>query len=196
MRPFLACLLLAAPAAAHELPLGGEAWQGMSRGVQAYRAHNGPAAVEAGPVRRLWSELVRRGAPYTTPQRERAFRLEKVEEADAAGAAANRSVYLVEYPLRPDLSAGASRGRIVATAEDWSRASDGARRLEVWTFTLSVEGALLAVAHQEITLRGADGAELDRARSRQIPLRPGDPYVQKRWKALAAELLSMPAGGL
>lgn len=191
MRPLLACLLLAAPAAAHELPMGGEAWQGMSRGVSAYRAHSGPAAVEAAPVRRLWSELVRRGAPHMTEQRERAFRLEKVEEPDERGAAANRSVYLVEYPLRPDLSAGASRGRIVATAEDWSRAPDGARRLEVWTFTLAVEGVLLSVAHQEITLRGA---ELDRARSRQIPLRPGDPYVQKRWKALAAELVTLERG--
>lgn len=190
MRPLFAALLLgAASAAAHELPMGGEAWQGMSRGVQAYRAHAGPAPVEAAPVRRLWSELVRRGKPHTSPEGERAFLLESVEEPGEDGAAANRSVYLVEHPARPDFSPAASRGRLVAVSEDWSRAPDGARRVEIWRFTLAVEGTLLSAARQEITLRGQS---VDEGRSRSVRLRPADPAVQRRWKELAARLLRAP----
>lgn len=190
MRPLLAALLLgAAPAAAHELPLGGEAWQGMSRGVQAYRAHAGPAPVEAAPVRRLWSELVRRGKPHTSPEGERAFLLESAEEPDEHGAARNRSVYLVEHPARPDFAPAASRGRLVAASEDWSRASDGAKRVEIWRFTLAVEGTLLSALRQEITLRGS---AVDEGRSRSVRLRPADPAVQRRWKELAARLLQTP----
>lgn len=190
---------MASLASAETLPLDKDAWRGMSRSVDLYRGRFAPAPVERRSVDRLWRKLAEQGAVGETPEGESIRMFERSVEPDAAGIAKNRLVYVVEMP-RPE-SSGVSRAahvrtfsHMVATSEDWSRAPDGARRVEIWRFTLDLSGVLEGVARQEITLKnaasGARGqAEPDPSRSRTIKLRPSDPAALQRWKELSRELL-------
>ncbi len=61
---------------------------------------------------------------------------------------------------------------------------------------LTLDGKLHSAVRQEIVLKhAAEGAagqsEADEARSRSIPLRPSDPAVQSRWRALSRELAQL-----
>jgi hypothetical protein len=200
MRPLLLGLLVTASlAGAESLPVDPLAWQGMNRSVHAYQQRYAPAPVEARPVFRLWRNLADRGLPIATGEGEDALSFERVAEPDAQGVARNRQVYIVRIPERGDgpmTRVGYARGfsHLVASSEDWSRGADGARRVEIWRFVLSLDGKLHSAVRQEIVLKNAaEGAagqtEADEARSRSIPLRPADPAVQSRWRALCRELL-------
>lgn len=195
-------LSVASIARAEDVPVQGDAWQGMKRSVKTYQDRSKPAAVDPAPVGRLWRRLARDGNPGVTPQGESILSYEHSVEPDANGAAQNRLVYVVELPepaasedVRPAVLTR-TFSRLVASSEDWSLAADGARRVEIWHYVLSLDGTLLSAVRQEIVMRAAaDGAraraEPDPARSRTIRMRPSDPVVLKRWNKLAQELLRL-----
>lgn len=198
----LTVLAAASTAGAETLPAAKEAWTGMNRAVDVYKDRYAPAPVEAKAVNTLWKKLADQGAPGETPEGERILMFERSVEPDKHGVAKNRLVYVVELP-EPEPQGAVQRAvytrsfsHMVATSEDWSIAPDGARRVEIWRYTLGLNGVLEAAARQEITLKtaaqGAKGqSEPDPARSRSVKLRPSDPEVLKRWKELSRELLLM-----
>ncbi|MDX6769624.1 MAG: hypothetical protein SF051_08840 [Elusimicrobiota bacterium] len=200
MRPLLLALLAAASSASAEgVPVDRDAWHGMNRSVQAYHERYRAAPVEARPVFRLWKRLAEKGQPMVTGEGEDALGFERVAEPDASGAARNRLVFVVRVPegqSGPVQRAVYTRSfsHMVASSEDWSVGPGGERRVEIWRFVLGLEGTLHSAARQEIVLKNATGgaagqAEVDETRSRTVPLRPADPAVQARWRALARELL-------
>lgn len=203
MKTFLLPLLaLAGLASAETLPVDRDAWRGMNRQVDVYKERNAPAPVERRVVDSLWRRLAQSGAEGETPEGERIRMFERSVQPDAAGVAKNRLVYVVELPETADAAPvqralyTRSFSHMVASSEDWSRAPDGAGRVEIWRFTLDLSGVLVAAVRQEITLKNAsDGArgqtEPDPARSRTVKLRPSDPVVLQRWKELSRELLLM-----
>lgn len=196
----LALLAAASPAHAETLPAGKEAWTGMNRAVEVYKDRYAPAPVEARVVSALWKKLADSGAHGETPEGESIRMFERSVEPDKNGVAKNRLVYVVELP-EPETGGPVRRAvytrsfsHMVATSEDWSIAPDGARRVEIWRYTVGLGGVLEAASRQEITLKtaaqGARGqSEPDPARSRTVKLRPSDPEVLKRWKELSRELL-------
>lgn len=198
----LALLTAASPVRAETMPAGKEAWTGMNRAVEVYKDRYAPAPVEAKVVNAIWKKLADQGAPGETPEGERILMFERSVEPDKNGVAKNRLVYVVELP-EPAQEGNVHRAvytrtfsHIVATSEDWSVAPDGARRVEIWRYTVGLSGVLEAAVRQEITLKtaaqGAQGqSEPDPARSRTVKLRPSDPEVLKRWKELSRELLLM-----
>lgn len=203
MRPLLLGLLVTGSlAGAESVPVDPQAWQGMNRSVHAYQQRYAPAPVEARFVFRLWRNLADRGQQGVTAEGEETLSFDRASEPDARGVARNRQVYIVKVPERAD---GPVRravytrvfSHMVASSEDWSRGPDGARRVEIWRFVLTLDGVLHSASRVEIVLKsaaqGATGqSEADESRSRTIPLRPADPAVQDRWRALSRELLLLP----
>lgn len=203
MRTLLAVAALgwAASASAETLPGGAAALHGMRQSVRGFQQRFAPAPVDARVVDRLWRRVARLGEVGLTSERQPARYLERSAEPDARGEARNRFVTLVELPQarRSGFQHAVIRrvySHMVASSEDWSRGPDGRRRVEIWRFTVALDGVLHAAERHEIVLKDApDGArgeaEADESRSRQHKLRPSDPAVQRRWRALARELLQL-----
>ncbi len=201
MKSFLLPLLaLASLASAETVPVDPDAWRGVNKSVDVYKERYAPAPVDAAVVRRLWTRLADQGLPAQAAGGEHIRLFERSVEPDAKGVAKNRLVYVVEVqraePAGPVRNALLTRSfsHLVATSEDWSLAPDGARRVEIWRFTVELDGSLSAVVRQAITMKdaaqGARGqSEPDPRRSNTTKLRPSSPEVLQRWKDLSKELL-------
>jgi hypothetical protein len=163
-----------------------------------------PAPVDPKPVAALFDRLAQDGSQVeTTDGTEDAY--DRFGIYDKNGRKQNLHVGVVEtgdpeaqpdpsgQPVFQDLVMRRYFNSLQAQSEDWSAAKDGSGRVDLWHYTVSLDGLLLSVEHVVIPLKaGPDGKPApDAAAARSYRMPPSDKSVQARWKALTKKLLTL-----
>ena len=81
-----------------------------------------------------------------------------------------------------------------ATSESWEvDPKTGKGTVHVWIYRVGLEGTLMSVVHQIAPVEpGPDGQVGPiEEKARSYRLAPSDPSVQRRWKALSKELMTL-----
>lgn len=159
-----------------------------------------PAAVDPHPIDVLFRRLSRDGVLEESEGR-RVWMYKRLGSRDGDGRVSSLQVGLVEYPGRDGASGGLAEGRpffsrvfgrLEAKSESWRRREDGRSQIDVWDWVVSLDGRLLSVTHVILPVEvGPDGPESVGADGRLYRMSPGDPSVQRRWKRLVRDLLTM-----
>ncbi|HAZ08890.1 MAG TPA: hypothetical protein DCZ01_10305 [Elusimicrobia bacterium] len=162
-----------------------------------------PAPVDPGPVKALFERLARDGERV---EMEQAIGNAYTRQGrpDAHGRFQNLQAVLVEVPREfedksddPIFHYAVMRrvfSHLEVTTENWNvDPVTGKGKLHVWSYRLSLDGDLLSVEHQIAPVEpGSDGkAAPIEAKARGYRRSPSDPSVQRRWKRLAEELLTL-----
>lgn len=162
-----------------------------------------PAPVDPAPVKALFERLSRDGQQV---EMEQAIGNAYTRQGrpDAHGRFKNLQANLAEIeqefedqPDSPMFHYTLMRrvfSRLEVTSENWNvDAATGKGKLHVWIYRLSLDGDLLSVVHQIAPVeRGSDGRPTPiETKARGYRRAPSEPSVQRRWKRLSEELLSL-----
>lgn len=204
MRNALLLLIVAAlPAAAQFEGGSAEELAESARKAAAMREKLRPASVDKGRVEALFSKLSNEGQ-----QVEMKYGIDHVlarlGHPDAEGRVRNLQATLIE--LSPEAVEEPSDSMVrhavmrryfshlEAQNEIWNvDPATNSGRVDVWRWTVGLDGSLLSVTHQIIPIeRDATGlgAPVD-AKARAYRMSPSDPSVQKRWKSVSKDLLTL-----
>lgn len=201
----LLVLALALPASAQTFVSAGQAddLAAAARSTRTLRDKLTPAPVDPKPVRSLTDRLVKDGEQVEMEEGI-ANLLTRFGRPDAKGRFKNLQANLVEIPAELAEAPGDSMFRqavmrryfshLEATSESWEvDPKTGKGKVHVWIFKVALEGRLLSVEHQIAPVEaGPDGeAAPNEAKARSYRMAPSDPSVQRRWKALAKELMTL-----
>jgi hypothetical protein len=188
----LLALILALPASAQFAGTDAEELAAAARRAAAQREKLRPAAVERTPVEALFSKLAEDGDRIEV-ENGIGNVLTRIGKPDASGRSRNVQATLVEIPAEAAEEPSDSMMRravmrryfshLEASSESWS-----AGRVDIWRWTVGLDGVLIAVEHQIVPVK--DG-EPDESNVRGYRMSPSDPSVQRRWKALSKELLTL-----
>lgn len=205
-RFLLTALLAAAPAYAQVAapPLYAAAVGDAAASARALAAKRTPAPVDPKPVQILFDRLSQDGERLETRDGvEDAYR--RLGAADARGRLENLQVGVVEAgdpdaamdasgaPQIRDLVMRRAYSSLQAQSEAWTMNPDGTGRIDIWHYSVSLDGWLVSVVHDEIPLKpGPGGAPSPQtSQAHAYRLSPSDPAVQARWKELARKLLTL-----
>jgi|GEM_PF-2720653 len=211
MKHFLlaAALLAAVSASAQSADQPSQALpDAMADALQAARAVSAkmaPAPVDPKPVAELFERLANDGAQVETQYgTEQAY--ERLGIPDSRGRSQKLHVGVVETggpaaeaedgtgdSMYRDLVLRRYFASLEAQSEDWSVGKDGSGKIDVWHYSVSLDGRLIGVEHDVVPLAlGPDGKSApDPAHARVTRVSPSDKAVQKRWKALTKKLLQL-----
>jgi hypothetical protein len=172
------------------------------KSARAQSAKLAPAPVDPKPVEELFTRLSKDGAHVETRDRvEDAY--DRIGVPDKKGRFQNLHVGVVEAS-DPD---EAAPGRLVlrdlvlrrfystleAQSEEWTVGKDGSGRFDIWHFSVAVDGRLLSVVRESAPLEptpdGKSVLHVSKISSKMMS--PSDKSVQKRWKALTKQLLTL-----
>lgn len=162
-----------------------------------------PAAVDPKPVKALTDRLAKDGEQIEMEQGI-ANLYTRTGKPDARGRFRNIQANLVEIPAELSEAPGDSMFRqavirryfshLEATRESWEvDPKTGKGTVHVWTYRVGLEGVLMSVVHEIAPVEpGADGQAVPvEEKARSYRLSPSDPSVQRRWKELTKELLTL-----
>lgn len=162
-----------------------------------------PAAVDPKPVKSLTERLVKDGEQIEMEQGIGNI-YTRVGKPDANGRFRNIQVNLVEIPAELAEAPSDSMFRqavmrryfshLEATSESWEvNPKTGKGTVHVWTYRVGLEGTLMSVVHQIAPVEpGPDGQVGPiEEKARSYRLAPSAPSVQRRWKALTKELMTL-----
>jgi len=201
MRELLLCAVLAsaAPASAQVVFDASEVAKIGAR-AKSLRERLAPADVDPEPVRKLFDRLAKDGAQVEA-ETGMLDLYQRLGKFDAKGKLRNLQVGVVELEDPADAQeAPMARhavyrryfSRMEARNEDWSVKPDGSVRVDVWDWTLSLDGRMLAVKHTIVPMvLTPAGMEVLEGKARAYLMSPADPAVQRRWKRVAKELLTL-----
>jgi hypothetical protein len=191
----------AAPAPSVELP---DALAQALSGVQDSKARVVPAKVDPKPVAALFDRLAKDGEQIETAYgTQDAY--SRDGQIDKHGRAQDLQVGVVELPDPSDADDGSGGPRyrnlvirrvfstLEAESKEWSFKKDGTGRVDVWHFTVSLDGYLLSVTHDRIPMAVGPGGEpqiLVEKTTTESPA-PSSRSVLRRWKALTKKLLTL-----
>jgi hypothetical protein len=201
-----AAFAAAVPVSAQVVSLGDAA---ASASAAAARAHSmaarlAPAKLDAGLVKTLSERLMTDGEQIET--REGAQDVyARYGVVDGPNRIKNLRVGVVESPDPADLDDGSGRPQVrdlvmrriftslEARSEEWTLKKDGSGRVDVWTWTVSLDGWLLAVRHDVVLVGRRDDGSYGPLPQQAwgYRLSPSDRYVRVRWNRLAKQLLTM-----
>jgi hypothetical protein len=205
MNATLLILALALPASAQNFVSADQADDiaAASRSARTLGAKLRPAAVDPRPVKALTDRLVKDGEQVEMEQGIGNI-YTRIGKPDANGRFKNLQANLVEIPAELAEAPKDSMFRqtvmrryfshLEATSESWEvDPKTGKGKVHVWIYRVGLEGALMSVEHQIAPVEpGADGqAAPVEEKARSYRLSPSDPSVQRRWKALTKELLTL-----
>jgi len=204
---FLAAALLAAVSASAQSADPSDVLPGaMGDALEAARAAGAkmaPAPVDPKPVAELFERLAKDGEQIQTEDgTEDAY--QRFAIPDKSGSRLNLRVGVVETgapAAESEDGTGDSMYRdlvmrryftsLEAQSEEWSVGKDGSGKIDLWHFSVSLDGRLISVEHDVVPLAlGPDGKSApDSAHTQVTRVSPSDKAVQKRWKALTKKLL-------
>jgi hypothetical protein len=201
----LLALALALPAPAQTFVSADQADDiaAVTKSARSLRQKLAPAAVDPKPVKALTDRLVKDGEQVEMKQGIGNI-YTRIGKPDAQGRFKNIQANLVEIPAESAEAPSDSMFRqavlrryfshLEATSESWEvNPTTGKGTVHVWIYRVGLEGRLMSVEHQIAPVeRGKDGqAGPVEEKARSYRLSPSDPSVQRRWKALAKELLTL-----
>lgn len=201
----LLLLALALPASAQTFvtPEQADGIAAAAKSARAMREKLAPAAVDPKPVEALADRLFKDGEQVEMEEGIGNI-YTRVGRPDAKGRFKNLQANLVEIPAELAEAPGDSMFRqavmrrhfshLEATSESWEvDPKTGKGKVHVWIYKVALEGRLMSVEHQIAPVEpGPDGeAAPVEAKARSCRMSPSDPSVQRRWKALAKELLTL-----
>jgi hypothetical protein len=206
---FLAAALAAAvPASAQvagsSLDVTPEAARQAVDAAKALNAKMAPAAVDPRPVQALLERLAKDGDQLQTVDgNEDAY--QRLGVPDQNGSRHNLEVGVVEepdpaaqvdgsgQPQYQDLVIRRYFSSLQAQSEDWAVKKDGTGQVDLWHYTVSLDGQLLTVEHDVIPVKpGPDGQPQPQQNQAQIyQLPPSDKAVLARWNVLVKKLLTL-----
>jgi hypothetical protein len=187
-----------------DLPSAIAGAQSAAAAARALSAKMTPAPVDPKPVAELFERLSKDGAQIETEQGvEDAY--QRFGLPDKRGSLHNMRVGVVETegpadegvsaenPMYRDLVMRRYFSELEAHSEDWTVGKDGTGQVDIWQYSVSLDGKLVAVKHGVIPLvKGPDGkAVTDDSRTRVFQMSPSDKGVLKRWKKLTKQLLTL-----
>lgn len=162
-----------------------------------------PAAVDPKPVKALFDKLAKDGEQIEMEQ-GLGNTLTRLGKPDAKGRFKNVQANLVEIPAELAEAPSDSMFRqavmrryfshLEATSESWEVDPDtGKGKVHVWIYRVSLDGVLRSVEHQIAPVApDADGqATPIEAKARSYRLSPSDPSVQRRWRRMTKELMTL-----
>lgn len=163
-----------------------------------------PAAVDAKPVSALTDRLSKDGAQLRMEEGEIGNLLARRTAPDARGRFRAIEANLVELPAEAveersdsmirDLVMRRYFSRLEAVADDWTvDPKTGVGRVDEWHYVVSLGGKLLSVEHTIVPVEPAAPGDAEPVveKGRSYRMSPSDPAVQRRWKKLSAELLTL-----
>ena len=174
-----------------------------AKSAQTLRDRWMPAPVDPEPIKALFSRLSRDGQQV---EMEQAIGNAYTRQGrpDAHGRFKNLQAVLVEIPQEfkdspdhPLVQYTVMRrlfSRLEVTSENWNvDPATGKGRLHVWIYLLSLDGDLLSVVHQIAPVEpGSDGRPSPiETKAQGYRRAPSNPSVQRRWKRLSEELLTL-----
>jgi len=128
----------------------------------------------------------------------------RIGKPDANGRFKNLQANLVEIPAELAEAPSDSMFRqavmrryfshLEATSESWEvDPKTGKGKVHVWIYRVGLEGRLMSVEHQIAPVEpDADGQVSPvESKARSYRMAPSDPSVQRRWKALTKELMTL-----
>ena len=128
----------------------------------------------------------------------------RIGRPDANGRFKNLQANLVEIPAELAEAPSDSMFRqavmrryfshLEATSESWEvDPKTGRGKVHVWLYKVSLDGRLVSVEHQIAPVEpDADGQVAPvESKARSYRMAPSDPSVQRRWKALTKELMTL-----
>lgn len=201
----LLVLALALPASAQTFVSADQAdgLAAAAKSARTLREKLTPAAVDPKPVKSLTDRLVKDGEQIEMEQGIGNI-YTRVGRPDANGRFRNIQANLVEIPAELAEAPSDSMFRqavmrryfshLEATSESWEvDPKTGKGTVHVWIYRVGLEGTLMSVVHQIAPVEpGADGqAGPVEEKARSYRLAPSDPSVQRRWKALSRELMTL-----
>ncbi|MDE2489845.1 MAG: hypothetical protein KGM24_03305 [Elusimicrobia bacterium] len=206
-RILLVSLLAAAvPASAQVVSLDGAAASAQAAAARsrALASRLAPARVDATLVRTVSGRLMTDGEQIETREGVQDV-YSRYGVVDGPNRIKNLRVGVVEQPDPADLGDGSGRPQardlvmrrifssLEARSEEWTLKGDGSGRVDVWTWTVSLDGWLIAVRHDIVLVGRRDdgtyGPLPQQAWGYRLP--PSDRYVRVRWNRLAQQLLTM-----
>lgn len=201
----LLVLALALPAAAQTFVSADQAdgLEAAAKSARTLREKLTPAAVDPKPVKALTDRLFKDGEQVEMEQGIGNI-YTRIGRPDAKGRFKNLQANLVEIPAELAEAPSDSMFRqtvmrryfshLEATSESWEVDPEtGKGTVHVWVYRVGLEGRLLSVEHQIAPVEpGEDGqAAPVEEKARSYRMAPSDPSVQRRWKRLAKELLTL-----
>ena len=162
-----------------------------------------PSAVDPKPVKSLFDKLAKDGEQIEMEEGI-GNTLTRLGKPDAKGRFKNLQANLVEIPAELAEAPSDSMFRqavmrryfshLEATSESWEvNPRTGKGKVHVWIYRVALDGTLMSVEHQIAPVEpGEDGqASPIEEKARSYRLSPSDPSVQRRWKRMAKELLTL-----
>ncbi len=201
----LLALALALPASAQTFvsPDQADELATASKSARTLREKLAPADVDPRPVKILADHLYKDGEQVEMEQ-GLGNTYTRIGKPDAKGRFKNLQANLIEIPAELAEAPSDSMFRqavmrryfshLEATSESWEvDPATGKGTVHVWVYRVGLEGKLLSVEHQIAPVEpGADGQVAPvESKARSYRLAPSDPSVQRRWKALTKELLTL-----
>lgn len=201
MKGLLLCALLAAAPSSAQVVFDASALAKVRDGARSLRERLAPAAVDPGPVSKLFGRLAKDGEKIES---ERGMKdvYQRMGSFDAFGRLRNLSVAVVELEDPADAEdAPTARhavyrrffSRMEARNEDVSMKEDGTGRVDIWDWIVALDGRLMSVTHTIVPLAPSAGGsvELHDGEARAYRMSPSDPAVQRRWNRVVKELLTL-----
>ncbi len=201
----LLVLALALPASAQTFVSAGQAddLASAARSTRSLREKLTPAPVDPKPVKALTDRLFKDGEQVEMEQGIGNI-YTRIGRPDANGRFKNLQANLVEIPAELAEAPSDSMFRqavmrryfshLEATSESWEvDPKTGRGKVHVWLYKVSLDGRLVSVEHQIAPVEpDADGQVAPvESKARSYRMAPSDPSVQRRWKALTKELMTL-----
>ena len=201
----LLVLALAFPASAQTLVTArhADALATAARSTRSLREKLTPAPVDPKPVKALTDRLFKDGEQVEMEQGIGNI-YTRIGRPDANGRFKNLQANLVEIPAELAEAPSDSMFRqavmrryfshLEATSESWEvDPKTGRGKVHVWLYKVSLDGRLVSVEHQIAPVEpDADGQVAPvESKARSYRMAPSDPSVQRRWKALTKELMTL-----
>ena len=201
----LLVLALALPASAQTFVSAGQAddLASAARSTRSLREKLTPAPVDPKPVKALTDRLFKDGEQVEMEQGIGNI-YTRIGRPAANGRFKNLQANLVEIPAELAEAPSDSMFRqavmrryfshLEATSESWEvDPKTGRGKVHVWLYKVSLDGRLVSVEHQIAPVEpDADGQVAPvESKARSYRMAPSDPSVQRRWKALTKELMTL-----
>lgn len=201
----LLVLVLAWPASAQTFvsPDQAAGLAAAARSARTLREKLTPAAVDPKPVKALTDRLFKDGEQVEMEQGIGNI-YTRIGKPDAKGRFKNLQANLVEIPAELAEAPGDSMFRqavmrryfshLEATSESWEVDREtGKGTVHVWVYRVGLEGRLLSVEHQIAPVEPGEDGQVSpiEEKARSYRMSPSDPSVQRRWKRLTKELLTL-----
>ncbi len=202
--PLLA-LALAVPASAQIIVTADqvEAVQAAAARSRALSEKLRPAPVDPKPVQALFDKLSKEGEQIEMEEGI-GNTLTRLGKPDANGRFKNLQANLVEIPAELAEAPNDSMFRqavmrryfshLEATSESWEvDPKTGRGKVHVWVYRVGLDGKITSVEHQIAPVEpGADGqASPVESKARSYRLSPSDPSVQRHWRRMTKELMTL-----